>query len=115
MNEPPKKELKLVRDEMQKWRLEGYQKLDDSIVIYRRYVPITKELSSILIHLYDFASYQMTVILDSKGYNAGSVSTGMQVISFSEIGNKQAIRDAHQALSELGGTPPQLSQVLGVA
>jgi hypothetical protein len=114
MNDGKKKELKLVRDELQKWRLEGYQKLDDNIVIYRRYLPVTKELSSIMIHMYDFASYQMTVILDSKGYNQG-IATAMQVIAFRDVGNKQAIRDAHQALTELEGAPPPLNQVLGIA
>jgi hypothetical protein len=109
-----KKELKLVRDETQKWRLEGYQKLDEGIVLYRRYIPVTKELNSILIQMYDFTSYQMTVILDAKGYNSGTMASAMQVIPFADVGNKQALRDAHQALVELGGDPPPFEQVIGI-
>ncbi len=110
-----KKELKLIKDETAKWRLEGYQRLDDEIVFYRRYVPITKELNSILIQVYDFSAYTMTTILDAKGYNTSTTASAMQVLTFRDIGNKQAIKDAHQALIELGGSPPPLEQVLGVA
>jgi hypothetical protein len=110
-----KKELKLVKDETAKWRLEGYQRLDEEIVFYRRYVPITKELNSILIQVYDFSAYLMTTILDAKGYNTSTTASAMQVIPFRDIGNKQAIKDAHQALVELGGSPPPLEQVLGIA
>jgi hypothetical protein len=114
-DEGQKKELKLVRDEASRWRLEGYQKLDDTIVFYRRYIPITKELNSILIQMWDFSSYLMTTILDAKGYNTSTTASALQVISFRDIGNKQAIKDAHQALIQLGGTPPPLTQVLGIA
>jgi hypothetical protein len=113
--ESKRKELKLVRDETAKWRLEGYQKLDEEIVFYRRYVPITKELNSILIQIYDFSAYLMTTILDAKGYNTSTTASAMQVMPFRDIGNKQAIKDAHQALLELGGTPPPLDHVLGIA
>jgi hypothetical protein len=109
-----KKELKLVKDETAKWRLEGYQKLDEEIVFYRRYIPVTKELNSILIQIYDFSSYLMTTILDAKGYNSSTTASAMQVIAFRDIGNKQAIRDAHQALVELGGSPLPLEHVFGV-
>lgn len=107
-----KKELKLVRDETAKWRLEGYQRLDDEVVFYRRYVPITKELNSILVQMYDFSSFLLTTILDAKGYNSATTANAMQVIPFRDIGNKQAIKDAHRALLELGGTPPALEKVL---
>lgn len=110
-----RKELKLVKDETAKWRLEGYQRLDDEIVFYRRYLPITKELNSILIQVYDFSSYLMTTILDAKGYNTSTTASAMQVIAFKDIGNKQSIKDAHQALLELGGSPPPLEHVLGIA
>lgn len=110
-----RKELKLVKDETAKWRLEGFQKLDDEIVFYRRYVPVTKELNSILIQVYDFSSYLLTTILDAKGYNTSTTASAMQVIPFRDIGNKQAIKDAHQALIELGGSPPALDNVLGIA
>lgn len=114
-----KSELRLVRDDQrdksERWQLEGYQKLDDRLVMYRRYIPVTKELNSILIHVYDFNSYQMTAILDSKGYNSGgSASASMHVTNFRDLGNKQAVKDAHQALSDLGGEPPALNEVFGV-
>lgn len=119
MAEPKKKnELRLVRDDREKterWQLEGYQKLDDNLVMYRRYLPVTKELNSIMIHVYDFSTYQQTTILDAKGYNSGgAAATTMQVTNFRDLGNKQAIKDAHRALSDLGGSPPCLNDVLGV-
>lgn len=114
MGEQQKKELRLVRDDTAQWQYEGYQRLDDKLVMYRRYVPVTKELNSIMIQLFDFNSYLMTIVLDAKGYNSSNASTAMQVIPFKDIGNKQAILDAHQALSDLGGKPPSLSDVLGV-
>jgi len=109
-----KRQLRLVRDESAQWQFEGYQKLDDKLVIYRRYVPVTKELNSILIHLYDFNSYTLTMIIDSKGYNSSSTSSAMQVLHFRDLDNKQGIADAHQALEDLGGSPPCLTEMLGI-
>lgn len=113
-----KQELRLVRDEREskeKWQLEGYQRLDDNIVMYRRYLPVTKELNAILLQIYDFNAYQQIIVLDSKGYNAGGGASGsMQVTNFRDLGNKRAIKDAHQALTDLGGTPPALNDVLGI-
>lgn len=114
MAEQARRELRLVRDDTAQWQFEGYQKLDDKLVIYRRYIPVTKELNSILIHLYDFNSYTLTIIVDAKGYNSSSTSSAMQVMHFRDLDNKQGIADAHQALADLGGTPPCLTEMLGI-
>lgn len=110
-----KKDLRLVRDEREKerWNFEGYQRLDDKLVMYRRYIPVTRELNSILMHVFDFNAYQTTVVIDTKGYDAGGAAASMQIINFRDYENKQAIRDAHRALVDLGGNPPPLSVVLG--
>ena len=108
-------DLRLVRDDKEKgerWNFEGYQRLDDRMVMYRRYVPVTRDLNSILMHVYDFNAFQVTVIVDSKGYEAKGASTAMQILHFSQFENKQAIRDAHRALTDLGGNPPALSVIL---
>jgi hypothetical protein len=109
-------EQRLVRDEKDKherWQLEGFQRLDNKIVMYRRYVPVTRELNSILMQIYDFNAYQMTIVLDAKGYGSNGAAAAMQVVGFSAVENKQALKDAHQALTDLGGNPPPISVVLG--
>lgn len=112
-----KNDLRLVRDDKadkgERWNFEGFQRLDERMVMYRRYVPVTRDLNSILMHVYDFNSYQVTVIIDTKGYDARGASTAMQVIHFSAFENKQAIKDAHRALCDLGGNPTPLSVILG--
>jgi hypothetical protein len=111
-----KNDLRLVRDDKEKgerWNFEGYQRLDDRIVMYRRYVPVTRDLNSILMHVFDFNSNQTTVIVDTKGYDARGAATAMQIMHFSQYENKQAIKDAHRALTDLGGHPPSLGVILG--
>ena len=112
-----KNELRLVRDDKadkgERWNFEGYQRLDDRMVMYRRYVPVTRDLNSILMHVFDFNAFQTTVIVDTKGYDAGGAATSLQLIHFSAYENKQAIKDAHRALTDLGGNPPPLSVIFG--
>jgi hypothetical protein len=111
-----KNDLRLVRDDDRKterWQLEGYQRMDDRIVMYRRYIPVTRELNTIMMQIFDFNSYQATVVIDTKGYDSKGAATALQVMGFSTFENKQAIKDAHQALCDLGGNPPPLSIVLG--
>lgn len=115
MAEQAKKKLKLVDDfETASWRMEGWQKVDDTTVLHRRRVPITGDRQSVMIQIYDFNTFLMTTIVDTKGYNSGELSASSQTISFSAIENQKALKDAHQALTELKGNPPHLDTVLGV-
>lgn len=115
MADPAKKKLKLVDDfETSSWRMDGWQKVDDTTVLHRRRVPITSDRQSVMVQIYDFNTFLMTTIVDTKGYNQGELSATSQTISFSAIENKQALKDAHQALTELKGSPPHIDVVLDV-
>ncbi len=95
-------------------RLTGYQKIDDNTVLYRRFVPMDQWRKASLMQIFDFTTYQMSTLVENRGGNTGEYTTNMTVTPFSEIENKQGIRDAHQALVEQGGTPPALDQVLSL-
>ncbi|MEZ0261601.1 MAG: hypothetical protein ACAH80_11370 [Alphaproteobacteria bacterium] len=115
MADPGKKKLKLVDDfETASWRMEGWQKVDDDTVLHRRRIPVTGDRNGIMLQIFDFNTFQLTTIFDLKGYNTGELSGSMQVIPFSQIENKQALKDAHQALTDLKGNPPHIDIVLGV-
>lgn len=116
MADPAKRKLKLVDEfETASWRMEGWQKIDDDTVLHRRRVPITSERKSTLIQIYDFNTFMMTTIVDAKGGGTGEFAVTSQTIHFSAIENKQALKDAHQALTELKGSPPHIDVVLGVS
>jgi len=93
-------------------RYAGYQKIDDETVLYRRYIQLDSSRKPGLLQIFDFSTFQMTTLLEGRGSNSGEYALSMQVTPFSQIENSQSIRDAHQALTELGGTPPALENIL---
>lgn len=96
----------------------GYEKVDDMRVVERYFHPIlwgrfeaAVTTQSVTTTLYDFKSFTAhitTMTLDKSFTLQGAPST--TIIPFRDFDNKQAIRDAHQALTQLGGEPPALEQ-----
>lgn len=97
----------------------GYEKVDDQRVLERYFHPVlwqpleAKVTSQLVtVTLYDFKSFTATIstqTLDkSQTMQSGVTST---IVPFSAFENKDAIRDAHRALTELGGSPPPLEQI----
>lgn len=100
----------------------GYEKVDDNRVLERYFHPILyqrfeKQVTTqqVTVTLFDFSSFTATVTtmtLDKNESLQGAVNT--TTIPFSQFENKQALRDAHRALEELGGTPPPLDDFSGL-
>ncbi|MDE1153492.1 MAG: hypothetical protein PW788_13225 [Micavibrio sp.] len=93
-------------------RYAGYQKVDDQSVLYRRYLQLDGSRKPGLLQVFDFSTFQMTTLFEGKGGSSGEYAVAMQITPFSQIENSQSIRDAHQALTDLGGSPPALDTVL---
>ena len=94
----------------------GYEKVDDERVLERYFHPLIWQrfetgvtAQQVTVTLYDFKSFTATVstqTLDKNLSLQGEVTH--HIIPFSQFENRQAIRDAHRALEELGGSPPAL-------
>ncbi len=96
----------------------GYEKVDEMRVLERYFHPVlwgrfeaAVTTQAVTVTLYDFKSFtaHVTTMTIDKSFNLqGAPSTA--IIPFRDFDNKQAIRDAHQALTQLGGEPPALEQ-----
>ncbi len=65
---------------------------------------------------YDFKAFEVrTVTTLTKQRTSTVVHTDITTKPFSQIENKQAIIDAHRALTELGGTPPPLEDIIRIS
>ena len=93
----------------------GYVKVDDLTVLERKLIPImtsdrNPDLAVLRIDVYDFNNYTVTNYSKSIGGTEEPLSHTMR--DFSQIEGKNAIRDAHRALVELGGCPPSLDEIM---
>ncbi|MDI1227733.1 MAG: hypothetical protein PSY14_08620 [bacterium] len=96
----------------------GYEKVDDMRVVERYFHPVLWSpfesgltTQAVVATLYDFKSFtaHITTMTIDKSYNLQGAPSHA-IVSFRDFDNKQAIRDAHQALTQLGGEPPALEQ-----
>jgi hypothetical protein len=99
----------------------GWQKVDDTTVLERKRIPYYADWTEGEIHtvqttVYDFLKYEVTTTSQREDHITSKEGEPARtyVRSFSEIEGKQAIRDAHRALTELGGTPPPLDEIQGI-
>lgn len=96
----------------------GWQKMDDVTVLERKKIPVCvfsnseNALWGVMITIYDFSSFQ-TMTYVQQCFDSGARTPTAFRTHFSEIEGKQAIADAHRALTLLGGSPPPLDEVLG--
>jgi hypothetical protein len=127
MATPPKK-LKFVEafndatDGRNAQEQTGYEKVDDYRVAERFFHPILWQrfepqvtIQQVTVTLYDFKSFTATIstmAVDKNLSLQGDVKH--TVIPFSAFDNKAALRDAHRALKELGGNPPELEDLASV-
>lgn len=88
----------------------GYQKIDDTTVLERKIFYFAYGgNTTVFLAIYDFNACVATFITARPNYSeSGTCST---TLPFNKIG-QQAIRDAHQALTELKGSPPALKEIL---
>lgn len=86
----------------------GYQRVDDMTVLERKNVPLSPDSNSFLVYVYDFNTKIMLTIIEQ---NDEIKSTTVK--PFSEVEGREAIMDAHRALSskKLKGTPPPLDEI----
>ncbi|MEZ0223434.1 MAG: hypothetical protein ACAH83_02690 [Alphaproteobacteria bacterium] len=124
-----KKQLKLVRrfndicgsDDTEKQF--GYQKIDDTTVLERKELPVFAygsteyHVGAVMISVYDFKSCEvMTYVQQVYFADSDDNYERPQVFlrSFSDIEGKQGIIDAHDALTQLRGSPPPLEEISGL-
>lgn len=80
------------------------------------------ESASILTRTFNFLSAQVTTtkqdsIYQSRGYHGGgssSIATQMFIHNFSDIQSYGEIKLMHAKLVEMGGTPPELSDIIPI-
>lgn len=90
----------------------GYQAIDEQTVVERKRLALGYGESGeeggtqSIISVYDFGKMQVitTVFNQLHGSNPNTTSTTIQ--NFNEVQGFQAVLDAHEALTELGGYPP---------
>lgn len=97
----------------------GYEKVDDMRVLERYFHPVLWQQTDprvttqlVTVTLFDFKSFTATITtqpLDRSMNLQGGVDSTL--VPFSAFENKDALREAHRALTELGGTPPPLEQI----
>ncbi|MBI1215843.1 MAG: hypothetical protein GC185_08505 [Alphaproteobacteria bacterium] len=96
----------------------GYQKMDDLTVLERKKIPVVVYSNTdatpwaVMITVYDFNSFQ-TMTYVQQVYDSEARTPQVFQKDFSAVEGKQAIADAHRALTLLGGNPPPLDKVLG--
>lgn len=99
----------------------GWQKVDELTVLERKMIPFfapsyEPEIYTLQVTVYDFLKFEVTTTTQREdkitAKDGGDAKT--YVKSFSEVEGKQAIRDAHRALTDLGGTPPSLDEIQGI-
>lgn len=95
----------------------GWQMVDDTTVLERKKIPVCvfsnndNMIWGVWIRVYDFNAGQVLNYVQ-QCYDSNARSPEIQTMHFSEVENPQAILDAHRALTELGGHPPALEDVL---
>lgn len=95
----------------------GWQKVDDTTVLERKKIPVCvfsnndNMIWGVWIRMYDFNAGQVLNYVQ-QCYDSNARTPEIQTLNFSDIENPQAIADAHRALTELGGHPPALEDVL---
>jgi len=95
----------------------GYQMIDDLTVLERKRLPVNvynnsgAEPWAVLITVYDFNSLQALTYVQ-QAYDSNARTPQVFRTHFSEIEGRQAIADAHRALTLLGGSPPPLETVM---
>ncbi|MEZ0261600.1 MAG: hypothetical protein ACAH80_11365 [Alphaproteobacteria bacterium] len=101
----------------------GWQKVDDTTVLERKKIPyyatwFDSDIYALQVTVYDFLKFEVTTMIQRedriKGNDKESPDPQTYVKSFSEVEGKQAIRDAHRALTELKGNPPPLEEIYGL-
>ena len=98
----------------------GYEKIDDDRVLERYFAPVMYELYSnnaksfaVTTTLFDFKAFQATVTTQQVDMQLKPLTEpASAIVPFSAFENKMAIEDAHQALTELGGTPCSIEDIL---
>lgn len=125
----PKKQLKLVRrfndicgsDDTDKQF--GYQKIDDTTVLERKELPVfaygstSDHIGAVMVSVYDFKNCEvMTYVQQVYFADSSDTNPRPQVFlrPFSQIEGKQGIIDAHEALTQLRGSPPPLEELSGL-
>jgi hypothetical protein len=94
----------------------GYQKVDDTTVLERKIIPlaIASTVSDQILmrtDVYDFNNFTVTSYTVRLGHSDAPFRESPSR-NFSDIEGKQCIRDAHRALTELGGSPPPLDEIM---
>ncbi|MDD9900322.1 MAG: hypothetical protein OXT65_05025 [Alphaproteobacteria bacterium] len=113
------KPLRLI-DEFSSANQFGYQKVDDTTVLERKHIPICRYTDSestpwaVHISVDDFKSLLVTTYVQNA-YDSGNKQPQVHFRNFSEVEGKQAIKDPHRALTELGGTPAPLDEIMDIA
>ena len=116
----PLKLVKLFNNGTSPNEQDGYEKVDSDRVIERFFYPLRwrsfdkmQMETEVVVTLYDFKSFTATETRETIN-RSGEVIGGPShtVIPFSAFENKQAIADAHRALTELGGEPASIEALL---
>ena len=95
----------------------GWQLVDETTGLERKKIPVCvfsnndTQLWGVWIRMYDFNAGQVLNYVQ-QCYDSDARTPEMSVMPFSQIENPQCIIDAHRALTELGGHPPALDDVL---
>jgi hypothetical protein len=99
----------------------GWQKVDDTTVLERKKIPFfatwfEADLYTIQVTVYDFLKFEVTTMTQREDHikSREGDEAKSYVKTFSEMEGKQAIRDAHRALTELKGNPPPLDEIYGI-
>ena len=98
----------------------GYEKIDSDRVLERYFAPISYELYgegakayAMTTTVFDFKSFTATVTTQQVSQRLEPLTEpAAAIIPFSAFENKMAIEDAHQALTELGGAPAPIEDLL---
>lgn len=120
---PDQRPLKLVTafSSRQPTEQYGWQKVDDTTVLERKKIPFfatwyDTELYTIQVTVYDFLKFEVSTSTQREDHikNKEGEPAKTYVKAFSEMEGKQAIRDAHRALTDLKGSPPPLDEIYGI-
>ncbi len=98
----------------------GYEKIDSDRVLERYFAPVIYALYgdsvksfSMTTTVFDFKSYLATVTTQQiSGSFEPLTEPSSAIVPFSGFENKTAIEDAHQALTQLGGDPGSIEDIL---
>lgn len=119
-NPRPLKLVKIFDDSAKPNQQQGYEKVDDDRVLERYFYPLRwrkhdnmQMETAVVVTLFDFKSFTATETRETIDRNGAHIGDMVHtVIPFSAFENRQAIADAHRALTELGGNPAPIDTLL---